>query len=90
MLRLLTFSGVKATLLLPPALVLFHDLKRREHPESLGEVLGRPSRGRTGAYRVMLLGAAFLALRSDNVNLVPGWEVTLRDALERLLVPAPE
>jgi hypothetical protein len=40
MLRLLTFSGVKATLLLPPALILFHDLKRREHPESLGECWG--------------------------------------------------
>jgi hypothetical protein len=36
--------GGQATLLLPPALILFHDLKRREHPESLGEVLGRPSR----------------------------------------------
>jgi len=90
MLRLLTFSGVKATLLLPPALILFHDLKRREHPESLGEVLGRPSRwGELALIGFMLLGAAFLALRSDNVNLVPGWEVTLRDALERLLVARP-
>ena len=42
MMRLLTFSGVKATLALPPLLVLLHDMTRRRYPEKVGEVLKRP------------------------------------------------
>ncbi|MGC9490058.1 MAG: DUF5693 family protein, partial [Thermovirgaceae bacterium] len=35
MLRMSAFSGVKISLLLPPVIVLLHDLRRRVHPESL-------------------------------------------------------
>ncbi|MDR1376923.1 MAG: DUF5693 family protein, partial [Synergistaceae bacterium] len=42
MLRLRAFSGVKTTLLLPPLLVLLHDMRRRVHPESLKEFFSRP------------------------------------------------
>ena len=86
MLRLSTFSGVKLTLLLPPLLVLLHDLKSRIHPESVPEVLSRPPMwGELIICGILLLSAAFMAVRSDNATLVPGWEITLRDTLERLL-----
>ncbi len=90
MLRLKTFSGVKATLLLPPLLVLLHDLRRRVHPESLGEILERPSLwGELMLLGVALGGMALLALRSDNVSFVPQWEILLRDSLEQFLVARP-
>jgi hypothetical protein len=90
MLRLKTFSGVKATLLLPPLLVLLHDLRRRVHPESLGEILERPSQwGELMLLGIALGGMALLALRSDNVSFVPQWEIMLRDSLERFLVARP-
>jgi hypothetical protein len=90
MLRLKTFSGVKATLLLPPLLVLLHDLRRRVHPESLGEILERPSRwGELMLLGIALGGMALLALRSDNVSFVPQWEIMLRDSLEQFLVARP-
>jgi len=90
MLRLKTFSGVKATLLLPPLLVLLHDLRRRVHPESLGEILERPSLwGELMLLALAMGGMAFLALRSDNVSFVPQWEIMLRDSLEQVLVARP-
>jgi hypothetical protein len=90
MLRLATFSGVKATLLFPPLLVLFHDMKRRIHPEPLGEILRRPPLwGEAAACLALLLGVAVVALRSDNVSYVPNWEIAFRDALERFLVVRP-
>ncbi|HPJ24708.1 MAG TPA: DUF5693 family protein [Synergistaceae bacterium] len=90
MLRLKTFSGVKATLLLPPLLVLLHDLRRRVHPESLGEILERPSLwGEFMLLAFAMGGMAFLALRSDNVSFVPQWEIMLRDSLEQILVARP-
>ncbi|MBN1333063.1 MAG: hypothetical protein JW971_04785 [Synergistales bacterium] len=90
MLRLKTFSGVKATLLLPALLVLFHDLKRRIHDESLSGIFSRPPLwGELVLLLVLMTGAGITLLRSGNVQLVPGWEVDLRDLLERLLVARP-
>jgi len=90
MLRLKTFSGVKATLLFPAILVLFHDLKRRVHPESLSGILERPPLwGELLLLMVILAGAGITLLRSGNVQMVPGWEVKLRDLLERFLVARP-
>jgi hypothetical protein len=90
MLRLRTFSGVKLTLMLPPLLVVLHDMRRRIHPESLSQMLSRPP-----LLGELLLGAALLVLlalvlfRSDNVQLIPGIEAKVRGALERLLVARP-
>jgi len=90
MLRLKTFSGVKATLLFPALLVLFHDLKRRVHHESLSDIFSRPPLwGELVLLLVLIAGAGITLLRSGNVQLVPGWEVELRDLLERLLVARP-
>ncbi len=51
-LRLTPFSGVKLTLLLPPLLVLVHDLRRKVHPESLPEIIGQARyMGRALPYR---------------------------------------
>ncbi len=90
MLRLRSFSGVKATLFLPPLLVLLADLKRRVHPESLGELFRRPPLWGEIFLLVLLLGGAGLVLfRSDNVQFVPAFEVRLREFLERVLVARP-
>ena len=97
MLRLQTFSGVKLTLmLLPPLLVLLHDLKNRVHPESLEEILSRPPLwGELMLGGVLLAGLALVAVRSGNVSLglasplTPGFEAQLRAALERWLVARP-
>jgi hypothetical protein len=90
MLRLVPFSGVKLTLLLPPLVILLYDLKRRIHPEPMLAVLNRPPLwGDLVLSGVLLLGAAILTIRSDNVSFVPGWEVRFRDLLERLLWVRP-
>lgn len=90
MLRLRSFSGVKATLFLPPLLVLLADLRRREHPESLAEIFRRPPLwGELFLLGVLLLGAALVLFRSDNVQFVPAFEVKIRDFLERILVARP-
>ncbi|GHT00666.1 hypothetical protein AGMMS50276_27030 [Synergistales bacterium] len=90
MLRLLTFSGVKLTLMLPPVLIVLHDMKRRIHPESLSEFLSRPplwGEFFLGLLLLMLLGIALF--RSDNVQFIPGIEARIRDWLERVLVARP-
>jgi len=90
MLRLTPFSGVKMTLLLPPLLILAHDFKKRVHPESLPEVLKRPPIwGELLLVSILLGGALLMAVRSDNVAFVPGWEIRFREALERLLWVRP-
>ena len=90
MMRLETFSGVKLTLVLPPVLVLMHDLKRRIHPESLIEFLSRPPLwGEIILYGVLLGGVAFIVYRSDNVANVSGFEMSIRNSLERMLVARP-
>jgi hypothetical protein len=90
LLRLETFSGVKLTLLLPPLIVLIHDLHRRIHPESLREILTRPPLWGELLLGAILMGGAVLVLfRSDNVQFVPGFEVKMRDFLERLLIARP-
>ncbi|QVL36979.1 DUF5693 family protein [Aminirod propionatiphilus] len=90
MLRLKAFSGVKLTLLLPPLFVLFHDLKRKVHPEGLGDLLRRPPLWGEIFLLVLLLGgAAVVAIRSGNVESVPQWEIDLRDFLEQWLVARP-
>jgi len=90
MLRLKTFSGVKATLLLPPLLVLLHDFRRRIYPESLKSVLSRPPLwGELALLGGFFVGLAILAVRSDNVSLAPQWEMALRSSLEQILVARP-
>ena len=90
MLRITPFSGVKMTLLLPPVLVLANDLKNRIHPESLKDIVLRPSLwGELMLIGFILAAAAVLTIRSDNVSFVPGWEVRFRDTLERLLWVRP-
>jgi hypothetical protein len=90
MLRLTPFSGVKLTLLLPQVLILANDLKQRVHPESLSEIMKRPSLWGELLLVGFLLAAAFiLTIRSDNVSFVPGWEVRFRDMLERALWVRP-
>ncbi len=90
MLRLRAFSGVKLTLLLPPLIVLFHDFKRRVHPEGLGEFLQRPPLWSEIFLLALLLGGAVVvAVRSGNIESVPAWEIRLRDFLEQWLVARP-
>ena len=48
---------VKLTLLLPPLLVLLHDLKNRVHPESLDAFLSRPP-----LWGELMLGGVLLIL----------------------------
>lgn len=86
MIRLTPFSGVKLTLLLPPLLLLLHDLKNRIHPESMIEILQRPPLWAELILCVtLLLAAVILAVRSDNASFVPEWEIRSRELLERLL-----
>ena len=90
MLRLRGFSGVKLTLLLPPLLVLLHDLRNRIHPEGIGQILSRPPFWGELLLGGLVLGAAvFMAVRSDNTALVPQWELQFRELLERLLRVRP-
>ena len=89
-LRLTPFSGVKLTLLLPPLLLLAHDLTRRVHPESVGEIVARPALwGELVIIGVMMLALLVMALRSDNVSNVPELEVAFRDFMERVMVVRP-
>ncbi|MBQ6972978.1 MAG: hypothetical protein IJP86_11580 [Synergistaceae bacterium] len=90
MLRLRTFSGVKLTLMLPPVLVLLHDLKTRVHPESLIEFLSRPPLwGEVMLYGALLGAIGFAVLRSDNVADISQFETTMRESLEHLLIARP-
>ena len=90
MLRLRTFSGVKLTLLLPPLLVLLHDLKNRVHPESLNAFLSRPPLwGELMLGGVLLILLGIMLFRSDNVRFIPGFEARVRGALEQWLVARP-
>ncbi|MDR3353425.1 MAG: DUF5693 family protein [Synergistaceae bacterium] len=90
MLRIEPFSGVKLTLLLPPVLILANDLKNRVHPESLADIMVRPPIwGELMLAGALIAAAMVLALRSDNVSFVPGWEIRFRDALERALWVRP-
>jgi hypothetical protein len=90
MLRIKAFSGVKMTLVLPPVLVLLYDFRRRIHPESLRELLSRPPLwGELLIAGLLLVGAAIILFRSDNVRVVPGIEAKVREFLERTLVARP-
>ncbi|MBQ4468813.1 MAG: hypothetical protein II917_01550 [Synergistaceae bacterium] len=90
MLRLQTFSGVKFTLILPPVMVLLHDLKNRIHPESLIEFLSRPPLwGELVMIGVLLAGVGLIIFRSGNVTFIPGFEARIRETLERLLIARP-
>lgn len=90
MLRLRTFSGVKLTLMLPPVLVLLHDLKRRIHPEPLMGVLSRPpSWGELALCGALLIALGLVLFRSGNVAFIPGFEAKIRAALEHQLVARP-
>ncbi|MBQ4419602.1 MAG: hypothetical protein II870_08205 [Synergistaceae bacterium] len=90
MLRLQTFSGVKLTLMLPPLLVLIHDLRKRVHPESLYTIMSRPPLwGELALCGVLLLGLGIMLFRSGNVSFIPGFEARIRESLERLLIARP-
>lgn len=90
MLRLQTFSGVKLTLMLPPLLVLLHDLRKRVHPESLYTIMSRPPLwGELALCGVLLLGLGIMLFRSGNVSFIPGFEARIRESLERLLIARP-
>ena len=90
MLRLRTFSGVKLTLMLPPVLVLLHDLKNRVHPESLIEFLSRPPLwGEIMLYGALLGAIGFAIMRSDNVADISQLETNMRESLEHLLIARP-
>ncbi|MCL2146317.1 MAG: DUF5693 family protein [Synergistaceae bacterium] len=90
MLRIRAFSGVKMTLVLPPVLVLLYDLRRRIHPESVRDMLSRPPLwGELLLVGVLLLGAGIILFRSDNVRVVPGIEIRMREFFERTLVARP-
>ncbi|MBQ3654658.1 MAG: hypothetical protein II954_09610 [Synergistaceae bacterium] len=90
MLRLSTFSGVRLTLVLPPVLVLIHDLKRRIHPESLIEFLNRPPLwGELVMIGVILAGVVVMIIRSGNTAVISSFESGLRDRLEQLLIARP-
>ena len=90
MLRLATFSGVRLTLVLPPVLVLLHDLKRRVHPESLIEFLNRPPLwGELIVIGVLLGAVGFMVFRSGNTQVISSLEANMRDTLERLLIARP-
>ena len=90
MLRLNTFSGVKLTLVIPPVLVLLHDLKKRIHPESLIEFLSRPPLwGEIALVGVLLAGIGLIIFRSGNVAFIPGFEARIRETLEKLLIARP-
>ena len=90
MLRLSTFSGVKLTLVIPPLLVLLHDLKKRIHPESLIEFLSRPPLwGEIALFGVLLAGIGLIIFRSGNVAFIPGFEAKIRVTLEKLLIARP-
>ncbi|MDR1481791.1 MAG: DUF5693 family protein [Synergistaceae bacterium] len=90
MLRIEPFSGVKLTLLLPPVLIFANDLKNRVYPEPLVNIMLRPPLwSELLLVGGMVAAAMVLALRSDNVAFVPGWEIRFRDALERALWVRP-
>jgi len=90
MLRMGAFSGVKIALLLPPAILLLHDLRRRVHPESLQQVLSRPPLwGELVLIGGLVAAAGLMVLRSGNVSFVPGWEIRFRELLEQILVARP-
>lgn len=89
-LRLTPFSGVKLTLLLPPIMVLWHDLTRRVHPETASEIIDRPAIwGELVVLGIMMLALLVMALRSGNVSNVPALEVAFRDFVERVMVVRP-
>ena len=90
MLRLKTFSGVKLTLIIPPVLVIIHDLKKRIHPESLIQFLSRPPLwGELILIFILLAGVALLLFRSGNVSFLPGFEARIRETLEKFLIARP-
>jgi len=90
MYRIATFSGVKLSLLLPPVLILLIDLRRREHPESLSELLTRPPLcGELALAGGILLAALVMLLRSGNYGFVSTSEIVFRDWLEKILGARP-
>ncbi len=90
MLRLQTFSGVKATLIIPPVLVVLHDFKKRIHPESIIEFMSRPPLWGELILCAVLLGAVvFMVFRSGNVAMISDFETKIRDTLENLLIARP-
>ena len=89
-LRLYTFSGVRLTVILPPVLVLVHDLKNRIHPESIGEFISRPPLwGELLACLILLAAVGLIIFRSGNVAFAPAFETKIRVTLEHFLIARP-
>lgn len=90
MYRISTFSGVKLSLILPLVLVLLIDLHKREHPESLTEILFRPPLwGEIALAGTLLMAAVVMLLRSGNYGFVRTSEILFRDWLEKILGVRP-
>ncbi len=90
MLRLRAFSGVKATLIIPPVLVILHDFKRRIHPESILEFLSRPPFwGELILCGILAVAIGLMIFRSGNVAIISSFESRMRDTLENLLIARP-
>ena len=90
MYHLSTFSGVKLSLLMPPALILLIDLRKREHPEGLAQILARPPLwGELALAGVIVLGALVMVLRSGNYGFVSTAEILFRDWIEKILGARP-
>ena len=90
MYRMSTFSGVKLSLLMPPALILLIDLRKREHPEGLAQILTRPPLwGELALAGVIVLGALVMVLRSGNYGFVSTAEILFRDWIEKILGARP-
>lgn len=89
-LRLTPFSGVKFTLLLPPLLIPLHDFRKKIHPESIADMVGRPAVwGELVLIGVMILALLIITFRSDNVSNVMAGEAAFRDFMERTLLVRP-
>ena len=89
-LRLQTFSGVKLTILLPPILVLIHDLQNKIHPEGIKDFIKRPPLwGELILCGILLIAVGLILFRSDNVSFIPGFEAKIRTTLEKILIARP-
>lgn len=90
MYRMNSFSGVKLSLLLPLLLVLVMDFRRKEHPESLMEILVRPPLwGELALAGGLILAALVVLLRSGNYGFVSNSEILFRDWLEEIFKARP-
>ena len=76
--------------MLPPILVLIHDLQNKIHPEGIKDFIKRPPLwGELILCGILLIAVGLILFRSDNVSFIPGFEAKIRIALEKLLIARP-